>query len=99
MKAGQGTPRADVGGACPRDHAARYYARLWPRLADSRAFIELTFAYWNRGGGRGTVGAAARRADGRHDRAPARMGTARARWFLVGLGVLGSRRRPPARSQ
>src|SRR5215471_5909924 len=71
----------------------------WPPLTDFRTLIERTFAYWSGGGGRGTVGAAARRTDGRHDRPPARVGAARARRLLVGLGVLGSRRRPPPRSQ
>src|SRR6266550_8771487 len=50
---------------------------LWQRLTGFPTLIEHSFAYWGDGGGRGTVGAAARRAGGRHDRAPARVGAAR----------------------
>src|SRR6266566_2880002 len=81
--------RVSVGSRC---EALRQI--LWRRLTGFPTLVEHSFAYWSGGGGRGTVGAAARRAGGRHDRAPARVGAARTRWLLVGLGVLGPRRRP-----
>src|SRR5438552_2428776 len=77
--------RVSVGSRC---EALRQI--LWRRLTGFPTLVEHSFAYWSGGRGRGTVGAAARRAGGRHDRAPARVGAARARWLLVGLGVLGS---------
>src|SRR5512132_3278384 len=61
--------------------------------------IERRFAYWSHGGGTATMGAAAGGDDQWHRRAPARVGTARARWFLVGVGVLGAGVRRPALSQ
>jgi len=48
---------------------------------------------------RGSLGPSARRADWRRGRAPARMGTARVRWFVVSLGLLDPRSRKPKWSQ